>query len=648
MPASGLDQYAELFLYRLTKEQAMVDDRAPAVAALVGTPVHAPIDRVGRAFGLGQIELELLLLLAAADRRPELWINARAFHRDGSRPGFDCATAALALDHPVPVLISASEELRRLELITTPLGQSTAAYRPFVPMFPVPRIVDVLAGEAEPGDTLDGSSAWFEPADGAADVTALVLPPGAADSLRAVLGRRLAQPPIVIIQGLEGVGKRTLVRAVAAEQGLPTLVIDGLELAHDAGQLRGQLGTHLREARLADAVVLVDNADGILEPHRRQVVATMLSALPRAPVLASTGGVVECAPRGRAVVRVSLPVPEAAGRQILWNRHLAANASPEDLATCAQRYPITPGLIERASAAARIVTGDGRVTPEHVKDAIGDELAERFRGIGTRVEKHEKWEDLVLPPETQDAVTELISRVRNKRRVMEQWGFSTKLVKGLSLSVLFSGEPGTGKTMVASLIAAELGLQLYQIDLANLVSKYIGETEKNLARAFDAGEAGHAVLLFDEADALFGKRSSEVKSATDRYANMEINYLLQRIERFSGVAILTTNLAAAIDPAFLRRLSVHVRFEMPDDDARAELWQRMLPSAAPREANIDFSTLGRNYKFSGGYIRNAVLRAAYLAAADGRSITMNHLRRAADLEAWEMGRVAGGGTPQRL
>jgi SpoVK/Ycf46/Vps4 family AAA+-type ATPase len=234
--------------------------------------------------------------------------------------------------------------------------------------------------------------------------------------------------------------------------------------------------------------------------------------------------------------------------------------------------------------------------------------------------------------------------VRNKRRVMEQWGFGSKLVKGLSLSVLFSGEPGTGKTMVASLIAAELGLQLYQIDLAQLVSKYIGETEKNLARAFDAGEAGHAVLLFDEADALFGKRSSEVKSSTDRYANMEINYLLQRIERFSGVAILTTNLAAAIDPAFLRRLSVHVRFEMPDDDARAELWQRMLPSAAPREGNIDFGSLGRNYKFSGGYIRNAVLRAAYLAAADGRSITMNHLRRAADLEAWEMGRVAGGGT----
>jgi SpoVK/Ycf46/Vps4 family AAA+-type ATPase len=646
MPASGLDQYGELFLYRLTKEQAMVDDRAPVVAALVGTPVHAPIDRVGRAFGLGQVELELLLLLAAADRRPELWINARAFHRDTSRPGFDCATAALALDHPVPVLIAAADELRRLELITTP--QASGAYRPFVPLFAVPRIVDVLAGEAEPGDTLDGTTAWFELPDGAADVTALVIPPGFADSLRAVLGRRLAQPPIVIIQGLEGVGKRTLVRAVAAEHGLPTLVIDGLELSHDPNAMRAQLMACLREARLADAVVLVDNADGILEPQRRQVMAGMLGGLPRAPVLASTGGVVECAPRGRAVVRVSLPVPEAPGRQILWTRHLADHASAEDLHACAQRYPITPGLIRRASAAARIVTSEGRVSPEHVKDAIGDELAERFRGIGTRVEKHEKWEDLVLPPETQDAVTELISRVRNKRRVMEQWGFGSKLVKGLSLSVLFSGEPGTGKTMVASLIAAELGLQLYQIDLANLVSKYIGETEKNLARAFDAGEAGHAVLLFDEADALFGKRSSEVKSATDRYANMEINYLLQRIERFSGVAILTTNLAAAIDPAFLRRLSVHVRFEMPDDDARAELWQRLLPSAAPREGQIDFGSLGRNYKFSGGYIRNAVLRAAYLAAADGRSITMNHLRRAADLEAWEMGRVAGGGTPQRL
>jgi hypothetical protein len=379
----------------------------------------------------------------------------------------------------------------------------------------------------------------------------------------------------------------------------------------------------------------------ITEVARRQALATVLAGQRRPPVLASTGGQIDCAPRGRSVVRVEIPVPETASRRTLWERQLAGRMAPADLDAVAHRYPITPGLIRRSSASAALLS-EGQVEPDDVRNAIGAELAERFRGIGTRVEKHERWEDLVLPPETSDAVTELVGRVSHARTVVDTWGFGAKLAKGLSLSVLFSGEPGTGKTMVAALIAQELGLELYQIDLANLVSKYIGETEKNLARAFDAAEAGHAVLLFDEADALFGKRTSDVKSSTDRYANMEINYLLQRIERFSGVAILTTNLLTSIDTAFQRRIAVHVRFEMPDEDSRSELWERMLPAAAPRAGSIDFSTLGRTYKFSGGYIRNAVLRAAYLAAAEGKSIAMDHLRRAADLEAWEMGKVAGG------
>lgn len=637
MSAQYLKDFAELVLFRLSQEEDAARARAAELATLAGTQVALAIEHVAAAFDLDATAQQLLVLLAAADRDPRIWIVARSHHRDPARPGLDCATAATALALPVPDLVDAAERLRRLELITSPPG---TGYRPFVPLFPTPRIVDVLAGAVNLDEQLLGVVEYFGPDDEPIDSAALAVPPAAIASMRAVLGLRTAAPPVVIMQGIEGVGKRALVRAIAAEHGLPTLVVDALELPHEVGELRRTLTALIREARLSAGIVFVDNADSIVEPQRRQALSSMLTALDRPPVLASTGGLIECAPRARPVVRVELPVPEAMGRRALWAQQLAGRTSDSEIDSLAQRYPITPGLIARASAAACMLTA-GAVSPEHVKHAIGSELAERFRGIGQRIDKHEKWEDLVLPPETQDAVTELISRVRHTRMVVDEWGFGQKLAKGLGLSVLFSGEPGTGKTMMASLIAQELGLSLYQIDLSSLVSKYIGETEKNLARAFDAAEAGHAVLLFDEADALFGKRTSDVKSATDRYANMETNYLLQRVERFSGVAILTTNLATSIDPAFARRLSVHVRFDMPDEDSRAELWRRLLPKNAPRATTIDFRTLGRTYKFSGGYIRNAVLRAAYLAAAEGSDIAMDHLRRAADLEAWEMGRVAG-------
>ena len=632
MGDSYFEDFTQLVLYRLNQDTTA----AATQAQLLGThrgPTFFQIARVAAAFNLDESAILLLTLLTAADRDPRIWVIARSHHRDPSRIGIDCATASIALDIPVPALIDAAERLRRLDLITT--AQTTAGYRPFVATFAVPRIVDVISGGTAADEDLIGVVA---PVEQPADVATLVVPDSAVASLRAVLSRRGEAPPIVIMQGIEGVGKRSLVSAIAAELDLPTLVLDALELPHEAPALRRVLAALAREARLSDAIIFVDNADAVAEPWRRQAMAGMLGVLVRSTVLASTGGLIECMPRGRSLVRIELEVPVAAERERLWKYFLADRSSASVAGELADRYPITPGLIARASSTAKILT-PGLIEPEHVKEAIGSELAERFRGIGKRVEKHERWEDLVLGNETADAITELIGRARHSRQVVDDWGFGAKLAKGLGLSALFSGEPGTGKTMVAALIAKELGLQLYQIDLASLVSKYIGETEKNLARAFDAAEAGHAVLLFDEADALFGKRTSDVKSSTDRYANMETNYLLQRVERFSGVAILTTNLITSIDPAFQRRISVHVRFEMPDEDIRTRLWERLLPANAPKAGPFDFRRLGRQYKFSGGFIRNAVLRAAYLAAVEGASIEMSHLSRAADLEAWEMGRV---------
>jgi SpoVK/Ycf46/Vps4 family AAA+-type ATPase len=192
--------------------------------------------------------------------------------------------------------------------------------------------------------------------------------------------------------------------------------------------------------------------------------------------------------------------------------------------------------------------------------------------------------------------------------------------------------------MVAALIARELGLELYQVDLGKVVSKWIGETEKNLAAVFDAAEAGHAILLFEEADALFGKRT-DVKSSNDRHANLETNYLLQRLESYTGICLLTSNHERSIDPAFKRRLSLHLRFELPEEDERAALWRAMLPAAAPVAGSVDFTALARRFALTGGHIRNAALRAAFLAADEGAAITAAHLERAARVECEGLGKL---------
>jgi vesicle-fusing ATPase len=224
---------------------------------------------------------------------------------------------------------------------------------------------------------------------------------------------------------------------------------------------------------------------------------------------------------------------------------------------------------------------------------------------------------------------ELVRHVRHRTQVYERWGFGARTTRGLGVTALFAGESGTGKTLAAEVLARELGLDLYRIDLAATVSKYIGETEKNLRRVFEAAEASGAVLLFDEADALFGKRG-EVKDGHDRYANLEVAYLLQRMESYRGLAILTTNLRSNVDRAFLRRLRFVVQFPFPDPPQRAEIWRRMFPDSAPLDG-IDFAALAK-LAASGGSIRAIALSAAFEAAEDGTAITPAHVLRAARVE----------------
>jgi len=262
-------------------------------------------------------------------------------------------------------------------------------------------------------------------------------------------------------------------------------------------------------------------------------------------------------------------------------------------------------------------------------DACRKQTRPKVSNLAQRIESAAGWEDLVLPEDQRQILRETGIHVRQRMKVYDTWGFAAKSSRGLGISALFVGPSGTGKTMAAEVLANDLKLDLYRIDLSQVVSKYIGETEKNLRHVFDAAEGCGAILLFDEADALFGKRS-EVKDSHDRYANIEISYLLQRMEAYRGLAILTTNMKGALDQSFLRRIRFIVQFPFPDATQRAEIWQQVFPKETPSEG-IDMTKLAR-LNVAGGNIRNIAMHAAFIAADAGEPVRMNHVLRAAQVE----------------
>jgi AAA+ superfamily predicted ATPase len=456
-----------------------------------------------------------------------------------------------------------------------------------------------------------------------------------ADSIAQVRQAVAARRGAVIVSGRPGLGRRSLLVSVARELGNDVLEIDGRKLSRELPVLRAQLRALAREQILLDCLPLIAHLDE-LEPAALELVDSELFSYASRGLLATTGPQRPSLRWGRPVIAVELPGPTSAQRAALWLRALGTGTA-SDGELLASRYPLAPAIITRAAEAAK-ATSDA-VTPASIYHGIRTVLDDRLGELATRVSVTQAWDDLVLPQDQADTIVELLARIRERRRVYEEWGFATKVGKGLGVTTLFSGPPGTGKTMVAGLIARELGLELYQVDVAKIVSKFVGETEKQLGVLFDAAEAGHAVLLFDEADALFGKRT-DVKSSNDRYANLETNYLLQRLESFTGICMLTSNHESNIDPAFHRRLSLHVRFTLPDLEERTHLWRAMLPADAPVSGDLRLASLAERFAMSGGYIRNAVLRAAFFAADEGTEITAAHLERGALLEYQGMGKLA--------
>jgi len=334
---------------------------------------------------------------------------------------------------------------------------------------------------------------------------------------------------------------------------------------------------------------------------------------------------------------VHLPDLSAEQRKKLWVENLGGLAERMDghLDRIVERFHFDePSIRLSAIASLEEIVGNQDEDPGPRTWRICREHARRsLENLAQRIDPRGEWEDLVLPAAQIETLRQIVAHVRQSAVVHERWGFAAKYSRGLGLSAVFSGSSGTGKTMAAEILARELELDLYRIDLSCVVSKYIGETEKNLRKIFDAAEESGALLLFDEADALFGKRS-EVRDSHDRYANLEISYLLQRVETYRGVAILTTNMQHAIDPAFLRRIRFIVQFPFPDAQARARIWERIFPSATPL-GNLDPRQLAQ-LNVSGGVIRNIAMHAAFLAAEEEKVVELRHVLTAAKSEYSKM------------
>jgi hypothetical protein len=462
-----------------------------------------------------------------------------------------------------------------------------------------------------------------------------------AERIAAALSEASGETPLPVLQlyGEDTEAKHSIAVAACASLGLATYRLDAAFVPNAPEELDAFSRLWTREAALmGSALVLdchdLDSADALRRGAVKRFVEATRGAL-----------MVETRTREINLRRSSLvfdvPALTRDEQRMLWQKALGSGlgkvngecpvlVSQFNLGVSAIRAAVREALGCRSSHRGR---SNGKGLADDLWAACRTQARPALASLAQPIEPRATWEDLVLPASKIETLRQIASQVRQRYRVYEEWGFAAKSARGLGISALFSGPSGTGKTMAAEVLASELRLDLYRIDLASVVSKYIGETEKNLRRIFDAAEAGGAILLFDEADALFGKRS-EVRDSHDRYANVEISYLLQRMEDYRGLAILTTNMKTALDTAFQRRIRFIVHFPFPDAKQRAEIWHKGLPNGTPRDG-LDISKLAQ-LNVAGGTIRNIAMNAAFCAADEDHALQMKHILTATRTEYAKM------------
>jgi SpoVK/Ycf46/Vps4 family AAA+-type ATPase len=483
--------------------------------------------------------------------------------------------------------------------------------------------------------------------------------------------RERRQPLRVYFHGPRGAGKRRAAEAVATESGARLLTVNLAQMLATRTDVVQTFQLLFREAWFQDAILYLDGLDLLRSEERSQQFHGFLNDLREDQGVTILAGERSWIPPGNGalgVITIPFFVPDFAERRICWQTILQAEGitiAEQELDIVADRFSLLPGQIADAVAVgsrqirwnSAVQSSDEHSQPAHVHSSLSelfsaarDQCGHELAALAQKITPVHAWDDLILPEDTFAQLREICAQVQYRRQVLEGWGFGHRMTLGKGVNALFAGPSGTGKTTAAEIIAGELELDLYKIDLSRVVSKYIGETEKNCDQIFRAAKRSNAILFFDEADALWGKRS-EVKDSHDRYANLEIAYLLQKMDEYEGIAILATNLRKNMDEAFIRRLQFVVEFPFPNEAQRLQIWKLLLQGAesatrrqsrVPVADDIDFAWLARQVHVAGGNIKNIVLAAAYLAASEEgeyQPIGMKHLAQAIRREYQKMGKV---------
>ena len=620
----------------------LVAELARVRAAITGRPVDgielsefsaepmsgpSAIEHVVGAFGLSSFERDVLLLCAGVELDADFAAAIRQVQGKRAAPSFGLALGTLSDPHWSALTPNAP--LRYWRMIEVGPGEGLVTS----PLRIDERILHSLAGVSYPDERVEALARPLPAPD--------KMPPThhqIADRIAALWEGDRGLWGAVQLCGEDAGGLLDVAATAAALCGLDLHVLRAADIPVAAKDRELLVRLWDREAVLSGSalLVVVDEDD---ERTAASAAATIVEHS-QTPLLAAGREPLRLA--GHTLPRFDVHRPSGPEQAQLWRQALGSSNGALDSAVggLVNQFDMgRPAITAASELVLKEAEGDIRVAAERLWETCRGQSRARLDDLAQRIETDATWDDLVLPEHAMETLREIVTHVRKRSHVYDDWGFAAKSARGLGISALFFGSSGTGKTLAAEIMAGELRLDLYRIDLSQVVSKYIGETEKNLRRVFDAAEEAGAVLLFDEADALFGKRS-EIKDSHDRYANIEVSYLLQRMEDYRGLAILTTNMKQALDQAFTRRIRFVVQFPFPDERHRAEIWRRIFPAETPT-AHLEPTVLGR-LNVAGGNIRNIAMGAAFIAADQACPVGMEHVLRAARAEYTKLERPLTG------
>jgi hypothetical protein len=581
----------------------------------------AALEVLARTFGLSAFERDLLLLSAAAELDSAFGGLLGKLNNDpkNQQPSFSLALSVLP--NPHWSALSAAASLRRWRLVEITSGQTLTSS----PLRVDERVLHYLAGV----NTLDARLlGMLEPIRASVELV-----PSQREIVERIVGawsqHTRASVPVVQLVGADREGRRSIAHSATRAFHGELYALNAALLPSSIGELETLVTLLRREVALQNLALVLETDDLDASDQHKATWLNVFFARYSAPLILS--GVERHRVPHRAALYFDAPKPNTSEQRALWRAHLGDGVDETIEQMTAQFNLSAHGIraIHAETAAQRGAQAAPDAHRQRLWRAARAHARPKLDDLAQRLETRGVWDDLILPEAQKNILRDITAHVRQRLKVYEHWGFGKKNSRGLGISALFAGASGTGKTTAAEILGRELDLDVYRIDLSSTVSKYIGETEKNLRRIFDAAEDGGVILLFDEADAIFGKRS-EVKDSHDRYANLEVSYLLQRMESYAGLAILTTNLKSSIDTAFMRRIRFVVQFPFPDFEERAQMWARAFPKETPTR-DLEPRRLAQ-LQIAGGNIKNIALNAAFIAADLNEAVAMQHVYRAAEAE----------------